>query len=235
VRSALAKILPGLIVAAIGWFAAPYVKAKMEGTPLNGMPGILSFWKRVLTQPVPLALLLAAIGVTAVVLTLLLGKRRMSAEKPTLSVVILPTPPPRWSIGAMATVPFLSLHFHARLAHRAGQSLEIVKGYLKGTECVAPFMPLIVAGAFDPSTMIHIGVRPILVRDGESFTRRVVLIDQFGTKHVTEPITFFPSKPHPHGFSQAGTPINCLICGKTIAMEDLSDSAAIPVHKACVK
>jgi hypothetical protein len=235
IRSALEKILPGLFVAGIGWFAAPYVKSKMEGTPLNGVPGILLFWKRTLAQPLPLWVVVAAIGITAVVLTVVLRKRGGSNTKTFLSVVILPTPPPRWSIGAMGTVPYLSVHFHARLAHRADHSLEIVKGYLKGTESVAPFLPLTVAGPYDPSVMVHIGVRPILVKDGQSFTRRVEFVDQFGKKHPTEPITFNPSRPHPHGFGQAGVQINCLICGKSIAMEDLSETAAFPVHKRCVK
>jgi hypothetical protein len=83
-----------------------------------------------------------------------------------LCTVLLSTPPPQWNIGAMAKVPLMSFSFHALLAHKAEHSLEIVKGYLEGTECVAPFMPLIVTGPYDSSVIIHVGVRPILAQDG---------------------------------------------------------------------
>jgi len=42
-RTNLRKGTPGLIVGVIGWFGAPYVKSKMEGTKLNGIPGMLDF------------------------------------------------------------------------------------------------------------------------------------------------------------------------------------------------
>ena len=106
-------------------------------------------------------------------------------------------------------VPFMSFSFHARLAHKAEHSLEIVKGYLEGTECVVPFMPLVVTGPYDGSVMVHVGVRPILAKDGQTVTRRVVLVDQFGNKHRTERIRFQSSSLPAARFNPSGNAILC--------------------------
>jgi hypothetical protein len=120
----------------------------------------------------------------AVLVFVVVMRRKKGISKADLRVVVLPTPEPRWGIGAMKNVPYLSIHFHARLAHQENYSLEIVKAYLEGRTCVAPFPPVVVAGPYDPSTMIHFGLHPILVEDGESVTRRVILIDQFGNTAI---------------------------------------------------
>jgi hypothetical protein len=183
----------------------------------------------------PLWLTIALVVLVAVALTLFMRKWRGNNTKHDLSVVVLPTPPPRWSIGAMKDVPYLSLHFHARLAHTHEHPLEIVNGYLEGTEGVAPFPPLFVSGRFDGSTMIHLGVRPILADSGNGISRRVVLIDQFGKKHRTNKLTFRESQQPNTRFGPNLSAIACFFCGKSIAMEELHESAAIPAHKNCVK
>jgi hypothetical protein len=159
-------------------------------------------------------------------------RKKGSSSKADLRIVVLPTPEPRWGIGAMKDVPFMSIHFHARLAHRENYSLEIVKAYLEGATCVAPFPSIVVAGPYDPSTMMHFGIRPILVKDGESVTRRVVLIDQFGNKHLTGKITFESATAQAERFGPAPT---CFFCRGAIAVEDLHRAGEVPAHKRCVK
>jgi hypothetical protein len=232
-RKILQTFVSSLIVGVIGWFGAPYVKSKMEGTPLNGVSGILSFWKRVFNHPIPMWSVLGAIVVLATTVILVTRLRKGRSKKADLKIVVLPTPEPRWSIGAFGTVPYMSLSFHARLAHREDYSLEIVKGYLEGTTCSAPFMPFIVAGPYDNSTTVHLGVRPIMVKDGESITGRIILVDQFGNGHRTEKITFRASSQPAGRFG--ATPITCFFCRGVIAMEDLHEAASIPAHKGCVK
>jgi hypothetical protein len=94
----------------------------------------------------------------AVLVFVVVMRRKKGISKADLRVVVLPTPEPRCGIGAMKNVPYLSIHFHARLAHQENYSLEIVKAYLEGRTCVAPFPPVVVAGPYDPSTMIHFGL-----------------------------------------------------------------------------
>jgi hypothetical protein len=159
--------------------------------------------------------------------------KKKSTGKVDLRIVVLPMPPPQWSIGAIGQVPFMSINFHVQMAHMAGHSLQIVKGYLEGTECVAAFVPLVVTGPHDESTMVHFGVRPIIARDGQTFARRVVLVDQFGNKHRTEQIRFAP--PVASRFNSGDSELHCFFCQKTIAMEELSEASRVPAHKACVK
>jgi pimeloyl-ACP methyl ester carboxylesterase len=120
---------------------------------------------------------------------------------------------------------------HLNLAHRSVDSLKIVSAHLEGTRCEAPFFPLIVAGPHDESQMIHFGVRPIVAKEGRELRRRVVLVDQFGHKHSTQLVTFLPPPAHP----TPSASINCLLCHKPIAAEDLYQGAAIPAHKNCIR
>jgi hypothetical protein len=201
-RKLLPPFISGLVVAAIGWFGAPYVRSKMDGTPLNGVEGILGFWKGVVIRPIP-AWVAVAIVILALAAALAWYRWKMSSREADLRIVVLPTPGPRWNIGAFGATPYMSFSFHARLAHRETFSLEIVKAYLVGTTCVAPFTSLVVAGPNDPPTMVHFGVRPILAEDGESVTRRVVLVDQFGNKHLTEKVRFEASSQPARSFGPA--------------------------------
>lgn len=223
------SVLFGAVVTAL-------VNAVITGTPLNGMPGIVQFWKRVLQGSVPvwLALFLLVVAIAGCAVWFLVARKK-GRQKVDLSIVVLSTPPPRWHIGAMAQTPFMNVSIHAQLAHMAGHSLILVKGYLEGTECVAPFMPVTVAGPYDPSVMIHFGVRPIPAKDGEAITRRIVLVDQFGNAHRTKRIRIEPGHHSPTQFSSSGNPILCWFCRKAIALEDLAETSAVPAHKACIK
>jgi hypothetical protein len=231
-RSA-AKFLIPIGVTIIGWFAVPIIKAKMDGTTLNRLPGMLSFWKHVITAPLPVwgvfLLTLAAAGISVFALK----KRKRKAN---LSIIVLPHMEPRWGIGAMRTTPFMSIHFLVRFTTTEEHSLEIVKCYLKGTTPVMLFTQVIVSGRYDEPTMVHFAVRPILAKPGEKFTARVIFVDQYKSKHLTEKLTFSdnPLPPESFGFGRS-TAVNCLICRKEIALEDIHPSASFPAHRQCVK
>ena len=217
-----------------GWFVAPYIKAKMEGTPLNGLPGILAFLEHLFTFRVPVWLPILVV-VVVVFLSLLLLKRRPSS-KPNLSIVVLTRPKPNWHIGAEGTVPILSLRFEARLATTDEHSVEIVNAYLEGTEAVILFCGrIVVSGRHDASTQVYFGVRPILVKPGETLKRRVILIDQYGNKHLSDKIAFSDIKHPPEIFGIGSNTVNCHICGKIVSAEDFHPSAAFAAHRNCIK
>jgi len=163
-----------------------------------------------------------------------LGLRKSS--KPHLAIVVLPTPQPTWSIGAHGKTPFMSLHFHARFSTTEEHPIEIVNGYLRGTVAAA-FLSLniVIAGRHDPSTHVHLAVRPILAEPGGTVTGKIVLIDQYGNKHLTEKITFADRPLPPEVFGVGRPTVNCFICGEVISMEDLHPSASFAAHKRCVK
>jgi hypothetical protein len=221
--------IAGPTIGIVGWIAAPIIKAKIDGTS----PGIFPSLKNAIAAPLPawetFLLVCAAVAVTFVAL-------RQRKKKANLSIIVLPSFKPMWSIGAQATTPFMSFHFQARMATTEDHSLEIVKVYLKGMTPVVLFSQIVVAGRYDPPCMVHFAARPILANPGKEFTGRVVLIDQYGDQHITERITFCdnPHPPETFGFREGAT-VNCLICRKEISIEDLHPSASIPAHRQCVK
>jgi len=222
-----------LLLALIPVLVAPWVNAAATGTPLNGVPGIARFWKAAIHRSLHFELWQVVVFL-AVVAALALafrayGKRR---SKTGLSIVVLSSPPPRWTIGAYAKTPVMFVHFHAQFAHREPHALRIVKIYLKGTECVAGFPEIVVTGPHDESVTVHTGVRPILSKPQKSFVRRAILVDQFGHKHRTEPICF---EPGPNPIPHALTALSCHFCGQPVAMEDLAESAALFAHRKCVR
>ena len=227
------QVVGALLVALIPTVAAPWANAVMTGAPLNGVPGIVRFWKATIHHSFGFELWQAVVSL-AVVVSLVFAFRayRKRHSKTGLSIVVLSSPAPRWSIGANGKTPVMFVHFHAQLAHTCAHALKIVKIYLKGTECVASFPPILVAGPYDESVSVHTGVRPILSKGQQRFTRRAILVDQFGDKHRTEPICFQPSaNPIPYAL----TAIGCHFCGQPVAMEDLAESAAVFAHRKCVR
>ena len=231
-----AKLSIAALSVFFGAIVTAWVNAKMTGAPLNGLPGIFHFWSGIFRRSAPvwlvcvlLALVVAGCGFWITIHT------KRARGKVDLRIVVLSTPTPRWNIGAMGQVPVMMVSFHAQLAHKAELSLQIVKGYLSGTECVTPFIPLVVTGPHDSSVMVHFGVRPIPARDGQSIVRRAVLVDQFGDKHRTGRIRFDPGPRLAVGFNTGSTAISCFFCRKPIAMEDLAESSAVPAHKSCIR
>jgi hypothetical protein len=231
IRSSIKWGVPVCLTIA-GWFIAPYVKAKMDGTPLKGVSGILTFWGHIIAAPLPAwAVLLAIVGAVGATFVALKKRKR----KANLSIIVLPHFEPRWGIGAQRTTPFMSLHFQARFATTEEHSLEIVKGYLNGTDPVMLFSHIIVSGRYDGPTMVHLAVRPILAKAGEKFTGRVILIDQYGSTHLTEKMTFSDNPQPPEAFGFGRSSVNCLICRKVISVEDIHPSASFPAHRECIK
>jgi hypothetical protein len=221
--------MAGPAVGIIGWLAAPIIKAKIDGTSSGIVPSL----KNTVSAPLP-AWVVLLLAVAVVVITLAgLNTRK---KKANLSIIVMPHWEPKWGIGAQATKPFMTLDFMAKFATTEEHSLELVKGYLKGTTPVMLLPNIIVSGRYDQPTMVHIWVRPILAQPGEKVTGRVVLIDQYGSEHVTEKITFIdnPQPPETFGFRD-GAIVNCLICRKEIAIEDIHPSASFPAHRQCIK
>jgi hypothetical protein len=167
----------------------------------------------------------------------LLGRPAVPGTKTALSIIVLTAPQPKWHIGAMAREPMLHLSMHANLAHKSDVSLIIVQAYLKGTKPCGPFFPITVAGPYDGPSMIHFMVRPIIVTGLDKLTRRAVLVDQFGAKHVTEPVTFstVPIEPWRRGMRDESQTIKCFICDEQISMIELHETAAFPAHRRCIK
>jgi hypothetical protein len=194
------------------------------------------FWKGAAAKPIPAWLGMVVALAAALLVIAGIKRRKRRGDKVDLRIVILPTPPPRWGIGAMGNEPYLSLMVHARLAHRAHESLEIVNVHLQGTTCTAPFFPIVVAGPYDPSVMIHFGVRPILAKESKTLRRRIILIDQFGDEHKSKAVTFLPPGKYAAGrFGADDAPIKCHVCHEPVARENLFEGAHIPAHRACIK
>lgn len=222
-----------LLLALIPVLVAPWVNAAATGTPLNGVSGIVRFWKAAIHRPFGFELWQAVVFL-AVVASLALAFRAYGKRhsKTGLSIVVLSSPPPRWSIGAHGRTPVMFVHFRAQLAHTGPHALRIVEVYLQGTDCMASLGETVVTGPYDAPVTVHTGVRPILSDGHKTFARRAILVDQFGRKHRTEPIRF---QPGPNPIPHALTALSCHFCGQPVAVEDLAESAALFAHRKCIR
>lgn len=230
----IGKALGALALTVVGWFLAPIIASLVNGTPVNWLRGTWAFWKGVIILPIPAWAVVLILGVVVALIVVISRWRKHRSDKTDLRIVVLPTPSPRWAVGAFGDVPVLNLTVHANLAHRSADSLKIVSGYLRGTVCEAPFFPLVVAGQYDESQMIHFGVRPIIAKEGHKLSRSMVLVDQFGHKHTTEPIVFLPT-PVTSRSTIGDALANCFFCHQPVQPQDLFNGAALPAHRNCIR
>jgi hypothetical protein len=94
------KILAALAIPAIGWIVAPITKAWVDGTALNGLLGMWAFWRGVAGKPMPAWLGVVAALAAALIVVAATKRKKRRGYKTELRIVILPTPPPWWGIGA---------------------------------------------------------------------------------------------------------------------------------------
>jgi hypothetical protein len=89
--------------------------------------------------------------------------------------------------------PMMQARFDADITNDShDESIIILDGYIEGTEPQVPFITRIEV----PTTatvwgeIVCVFVRPVVGEGGKDFTGRVVLLDQFKRKHLTDEITF---------------------------------------------
>ena len=114
----------------LGWFATPIIKSLLDGTLSMAFGVCGSSGKELAARPIPAWV--GVSGVLAVAVAIPVVAKLRKRNKVGVRIVVLPTPPAKWGIGAIAILPVLHLHLSARIAHCSGMSLEIVKAYLEG-------------------------------------------------------------------------------------------------------
>jgi hypothetical protein len=224
-----------LFVTVITAILASLVRAWMEGKELNGVKGgIPILWRAFLEPAIPVWTFCLVLVVAVAGLPRLLRHKRKRVD---LRMVAGNSTQNVWSVGARGSEPILTVSFTMSFAHREPNlSLIIKKTYLEGTEPVISISKIVVAGPYGEEETIHLMLRPVIAKPGKALKGRVVLVDQFGDKHLSERITFMPrisplgslNSPAPH------SPLNCLFCHQSIAPEDLAREAAVPAHRQCI-
>ena len=78
----------------------------------------------------------------------------------------------------------------AQLTSRSELDVAILKAYLQGTKPTGPFFAIPVPKSRSTRADMFFNVLPIVATEGERLTRRVIMLDQFGNEHLTDPVTF---------------------------------------------
>ncbi|MFY9728311.1 MAG: hypothetical protein WAJ87_22640 [Bryobacteraceae bacterium] len=213
---------------------ASLVTAWLEGKELKGAKdSIPVLWHALLAPAIPVWMFSIVLVVALAGLPKLTRRRERSVD---LRMVSGPSTRNAWGIGAYDSEPTLVLSFTMSFAHRESNlSLVGKKIYLEGTEPVLSLQEIVVTGPYGPEESIHLILRPVIATPGKALKGRVVLVDQFGDKHVSDRIVFMP-RTSPLARSNTPPPqsLTCLFCHQTIALEDLAREAEVPAHQACI-
>ncbi len=98
-----------------------------------------------------------------------------------------------WCIASSGSIRFMQVRFTADITNDGNEGVLVWGGgYVKGTK---PRVSFHLDMEIPPTSTVrrqHIAlfVAPIIGKEGEDFTGRVILIDQFKRKHTTDKVTF---------------------------------------------
>jgi hypothetical protein len=159
---------------------------------------------------------------------------RMSKQQPVDLRLVVGNPILcQWGIAALGDKPVMSVSVAMNFAHHQRDfSIIIKQAYLKGTRAAIRIFEIVVDGPHNGEKVIHMTLLPIKAKRGTNLKSRVVFVDQFNGKHVSERITFTP-RTVPLA-SRGQRPLNCFFCHKTVDPSDLAENAAIIAHIKCI-
>lgn len=95
-----------------------------------------------------------------------------------------------WTEGSREGKPVMHVFATASLASKGEKSIEIVQAYLKGTKPVSNLLPFLVAPAGTAVTeTFHFFVEPVVVKVGESYRGRIILVDKHDLKYESDEVS----------------------------------------------
>jgi hypothetical protein len=143
-----------------------------------------------------------------------------------------------WSIGAapISKQPMMILVFTMNFAHVEPISVHIKRAYLKGTKEMFPMPEIVVEGPYDQqAASVCIGLSPVKAKPGKDLTGKIVFVDQFNGKHVSEELTFYPNTlPHEMLVKQLEKNPNCFFCNRPVEISDQAQEAQLTAHIGCI-
>jgi hypothetical protein len=139
-----------------------------------------------------------------------------------------------WSVGAYGNEPILNVIARLHFAHsKKNFSVILKRAYLKGTtEVVGLTREIIVDGPYGQAEAINLFLRPIKAKAGKNLIGKIVFIDQFNRKHLTDKLTFRPAQT-PVSL-RGNQSINCYFCHKPVDTVDIPLESSVPAHKSCI-
>ncbi len=138
----------------------------------------------------------------------------------------------RWYIGASGGTPTMLVRAAMSFAHKEENlSVCVRHAYLKGTKEAAKLLPeIVVAGLYGQEVQFQMSLLPIKAKRGQNLRGRIVFVDQFNCKHVSDRITFTPA-PHVLASTEVA---NCFFCHERVEPSERAQEACIPAHNKCI-
>lgn len=182
-------------------------------------------------------ILSGAVLLTYIVTTVYALVRERSSKRIDLRIVPGSPLHCNWSVGQgpgekEAQTPILIIMCPMNFAHYEDFSVIIKNAYLKGTKSAFPMTDIVVEGSCDGLEQVCLYVSPIKAKAGQKLTGRLVFVDQFNDKHVSEKITFSPNTIPSH--LRGKTSPNCVFCGHPVKAEDQAQEAQMTAHTTCI-
>ncbi len=73
---------------------------------------------------------------------------------------------------------------------------------------------------------------PIKAKSGRKLRSKVVFVDQFNGKHVSDKVTF--TQQAVPASARGNQPLNCFFCHKPVEASDAVPEAVVPAHAKCI-
>ncbi len=144
-----------------------------------------------------------------------------------------------WSVSVtppqLGKKPMMILMCQMHFAHAEDWSVILKRAYLKGTREAFPMADVVVEGSCDQPESICIGLTPLKVKPGQDLVGKLIFVDQFNEKHISEKITFRPNTipANMHANHLQSSP-NCVFCNQPVTLEDQAKEAQMTAHTACI-
>jgi len=180
--------------------------------------------------------MLATFGVTAVQASI----RDRREKRADLRMVLGGSIYAIWSVSVapdpIEKKPMMILICQMHFAHAENWSVILKRAHLKGTKEEFPMADIVVSGSCDPQPeSICISLTPLKVKPGRDLIGKLIFVDQFNDKHVSEKITFHPNTipSNMHANRLRSSP-NCVFCNQPVTLEDQAKEAQMTAHTNCI-
>lgn len=182
------------------------------------------------------AAVLATFGVTAIQASIRDRREKLADLRMVSGTPLTAT----WGVSLtslpLEKKPMMVLICQMHFAHAENWSVILKRAYLKGTKEALPMAEIVVEGSCDEQPeSICIGLTPLKVKPGQNLVGKIIFVDQFNDKHVSEKITFRPNTiPSSMHANRLQSSPNCVFCDRPVALEDQAKEAQMTAHTTCV-
>jgi hypothetical protein len=143
-----------------------------------------------------------------------------------------------WSLSLtpLDKKPMMTLITKMSFALFEDATVILQRGYMKGTTEAFTMSEIRIDDGYEEHATICLNVTPVKAKPGKDLKARLVFVDQYNYKHITEKITFRPNTM-PDDFIKTkilANVSNCVFCGQPVTFGEQAKEAQMTAHTNCI-